>query len=221
MKWFFFSLKLAVCPKEPISLYDSGKISSTNFPVDNYTASRNCSWIITVSAGESVKLAFTYFVLSSCANCNSGHCSYVELYDGNSTSSTLLGRFCQNSLLPNTTSSGNQMFVMFHAGTDVNRGFEASYSVASTQTTPGSTTGSTPGSTPGPTPRLTPGPIPTIGKLNWHIHYKSSYFSMGLLRMSYSSILLRARQTLCFMLWVQDLTRSLSCFLRQDILLPQ
>ena len=56
------------------------------------------------------------------------------------------------------------MFVMFHAGTDVNRGFEASYSVASTQTTPGSTTGSTTGSTPGSTPRSTP--TPTIGKLN-------------------------------------------------------
>lgn len=54
------------------------------------------------------------------------------------------------------------MFVMFHAGTDVNRGFEASYSVASTQTTPGPT----PGSTPGSTPKLTPGPIPPVGGLS-------------------------------------------------------
>lgn len=46
------------------------------------------------------------------------------------------------------------MFVMFHAGTEVSRGFEAAYSVASTETRMGSTPGST------------SVPKPTSGKLN-------------------------------------------------------
>ena len=53
----------------------------------------------------------------------------MELYDGGSTSSPLLGRFCQGSSWNETQlSSGNQMFVMFHPGQTVDRGFEANYS---------------------------------------------------------------------------------------------
>ena len=118
-----------VCPKEAIPLSGSGKISSTNYPKSNYTASRNCTWNITAPADKIVKFTFTDFVLSECsANNCSDSCSYVELYDGGSTSSPLLGRFCQGSSWNETQlSSGNQMFVMFHPGKAVARGFEAKY----------------------------------------------------------------------------------------------
>ena len=126
-----FSL-FTVCPKEAIPLSGSGKISSTNYPKSNYTASRNCTWNITAPADKIVMFTFTYFVLSECsANCSDSSCSYVELYDGGSISSPLLRRFCQGSTWNQPQfSSGNQMFVMFHPGETVDRGFEAEYSVS-------------------------------------------------------------------------------------------
>ena len=128
-----FSL-FTVCPREAIPLSGSGKISSTNYPKSNYTASRNCTWNITAPADKIVKFTFTDFVLSECsANPCSDSCSYVELYDGGSTSSPLLGRFCQGSSWNETQlSSGNQMFVMFHPGQTVDRGFEAKYEPTTT-----------------------------------------------------------------------------------------
>ena len=118
-----------VCPNEAIPLSGSGKISSTNYPKGNYTASRNCTWNITAPADKIVKFTFTDFVLSECsAHPCLDSCSYVELYDGGSTTSRSLGRFCQSSSWNESKfSSGNQMFVMFHPGQNVDRGFEAKY----------------------------------------------------------------------------------------------
>ena len=131
-----FSL-FTVCPKEAIPLSGSGKISSTNFPKSNYTASRNCTWNITAPADKIVNFTFTDFVLSECsASPCSDSCAYVELYDGGSTRSRLLGRFCRGSLWNKPQfSTGNQMFVMFHPGQMVARGFEAEYSFPSTTST--------------------------------------------------------------------------------------
>ena len=131
-----FSL-FTVCPKEAIPLSGSGKISSTNYPKSNYTASRNCTWNITAPADKIVNFTFTDFVLSECsASTCSDSCSYVELYDGGSTRSRLLGRFCRGSLWNKPQfSTGNQMFVIFHPGQMVARGFEAEYSFPSTTST--------------------------------------------------------------------------------------
>lgn len=81
-----------------------------------------------------IKFVFTDFVLSACSTkpC-SDSCSYVELYDGGSTSSPLLGRYCQGSPLNESQfSTGNQMFVSFHPGQIVDRGFEAEYEADTT-----------------------------------------------------------------------------------------
>ena len=57
----------------------------------------------------------------------------MELYDGGSTSSPSLGRFCQGSSWNEPQlSNGNQMFVMFHPGKTVDRGFEAKYEATTT-----------------------------------------------------------------------------------------
>ena len=77
---------------------------------------------------------FTDFVFSKCsANPCSDSCSYVELYDGGSTRSRLLGRFCQGSSWNEPQfSTGNRMFVMFHPGQTVDRGFQAKYKSTTT-----------------------------------------------------------------------------------------
>lgn len=131
-------LLFTVCPTEVIPLSGSGKISSPNYPKSNYTASRNCTWKITGPADKIVKFRFTDFVLSECsANPCLDSCSYVELYDGLSTSSPLLGRFCQGSSWNETQlSTGNQMFVIFHPGQTVDQGFEAKYDSTMTSVVP-------------------------------------------------------------------------------------
>ena len=131
LSYFNGNIFIPVCPKEVISLSGSGKISSPNYPMSNYTMSTNCTWKITGSASQKIKFAFTDFALSPCAaDCNSDSCSYVELYDGGSTSSPFLARFCDGSILNETFSEGHEMFVRFHSGKTVDRGFEAEYHVS-------------------------------------------------------------------------------------------
>ena len=82
LTYFSGNIFIPVCPKEVIPLSGSGKISSPNHPMSNYTMSTNCTWKITGSPSQKIKFAFTDFALSPCAaDCNSDSCSYVELYD--------------------------------------------------------------------------------------------------------------------------------------------
>ena len=125
-------LSSLVCHTEAIPLAGNGKLSSPNYPKSNYSASMNCSWIITVPSDKQVKFTFNELTLGSCEYaCSSGNCTYVELYDGASASSPSLGRFCNGSVLQDVLSSGKQMFVNFRSGSSLDRGFEAKYSVSS------------------------------------------------------------------------------------------
>lgn len=143
-----------VCPNQAVPLAGNGKLSSPNYPIDNYLPSEFCTWSISVSAGKRVKFAFTDFAPGSCSlECSSDTCTYVEVYDGPSESSPLLARFCHGSAEEEKVSSGNQMFVKFHAGFSLGRGFEAQYSettdspsptVAKPTTTAPTTTAKTP-----------------------------------------------------------------------------
>ena len=131
LTYFNGNIFIPVCPKEVVPLSSNGKISSPNYPMSNYDMSTNCTWKITGSASQKIKFAFTDFALSPCAaDCNSDSCSYVELYDGGSTSSPFLARFCDGSILNETLSKGHEMFVRFHSGKTVDRGFEAEYQVS-------------------------------------------------------------------------------------------
>lgn len=63
--------------------------------------------------------------------CSSEDCreEHFEIYDGDSTSSPKIGRFCGNSI-PDVTSSGSHLYVLFVSGPDTPRygctGFHAS-----------------------------------------------------------------------------------------------
>ena len=133
LRYFNGNIFILVCPREVIPLSGSGKINSPNYPMSNYTMYINCMWKITGSASQKIKFAFTDFALSPCAtDCNSDSCScsYVELYDGGSTSSPFLARFCDGSVLNETLSKGHEMLVRFHSEKTADRGFEAEYHVS-------------------------------------------------------------------------------------------
>ena len=114
--------------------------------MSNYNESMNCFWIITAPSDKQVKFKFTDLALGSCEPaCSSENCTYVELYDGATANSSLLKRFCNGSVVQDVFSRGSQMFVKFHSGFSLDRGFKAQYFVSSGRPT---TTPSLPGTTP-------------------------------------------------------------------------
>lgn len=129
------------CPKAAIPFTASnGKFSSPGYPQDvppglDSASNRACTWKITVAAGKRVKLNFTSLNFGQCSTpCNSSEektqCTHLDIYDGDSKSSSKLGRFCPGSAKEVKVSSGNQVFVEFESGfsNDRGTGFEVQYS---------------------------------------------------------------------------------------------
>ena len=124
------------CPSAPILLSGNGSFSSPNYPKSNYPSGRNCFWIITASEGKRVKVTIKDFHMGWCDNCNAHYCSRVEFFDGPTSNSSHLGRFCTNSNLAAKVSSGQQMFVKFYSSFSPARGFQAEYFETTDEPTP-------------------------------------------------------------------------------------
>lgn len=73
---------------------------------NDYADDSDCKWLIQPSSGGVITLDFTSF------STEAGY-DMVEVYDGSTTSATLLGTFSGNSLPSAVTSTGNSMLVHF------------------------------------------------------------------------------------------------------------
>ncbi|XP_017163297.1 bone morphogenetic protein 1-like isoform X4 [Poecilia reticulata] len=103
---------------------DSGQIQSPNYP-DDYQSNKMCVWKITVAEGFQVGLTFQSFEIEKHDACTY---DYVEVRDGGSDSSPLLGRFCGYDKPENLQSSSNQLWLKFVSDGSVNKaGFAASF----------------------------------------------------------------------------------------------
>ncbi|XP_061657366.1 bone morphogenetic protein 1-like isoform X3 [Syngnathoides biaculeatus] len=103
---------------------DSGQIQSPNYP-DDYHSNKMCVWKVTVAEGYEVGLSFQSFELESHDSCAY---DYVEVRDGGSAHSPLLGRFCGYDKPQNIKSSTNQLWLNFASDVSVNKaGFSASF----------------------------------------------------------------------------------------------
>ncbi|XP_075901094.1 bone morphogenetic protein 1-like [Nelusetta ayraudi] len=103
---------------------DSGQIQSPNYP-DDYQSNKACVWKITVAEGFSVGLSFQAFEIEKHDSC--GY-DYVEVRDGGSESSRLLGRFCGDDKSVEVKSSSNQLWLKFVSDGSVNKaGFSANF----------------------------------------------------------------------------------------------
>ena len=142
------------CPTEPIQLFGNGSFSSLNYPMANYPSGRNCFWIITASVGKRVKVEIKDFHMGNCDDCSGAFCSRVEFFDGQTTDSPYLGRFCTGSNVTAVVSSGRYMRVKFYSSNSPDRGFRAEYVESFDE--------STPTQTPPPTQTTTAKP-PTTG----------------------------------------------------------
>ena len=76
----------------------------------NYPTNQNCKWYITTSDDSIIQLSFKYLDIE-----NAPKCFYDALiiYDGFSTSSKSIGRYCGSSKPNNIQSTGNKLLLHF------------------------------------------------------------------------------------------------------------
>ncbi|MCK5856082.1 MAG: C10 family peptidase [Bacteroidales bacterium] len=88
---------------------------------ENYNDNTSCYWLMTDTANNSINLEFTFFETELAYD-------FVDVYDGSTTSSNLLGSFSGNQLPQSLSSSGGAMLVHFHSdGGVTDQGWEANY----------------------------------------------------------------------------------------------
>ena len=88
---------------------DSGSLTSPSWP-EAHRQAAVCKWVITKPRSERVSYQISQLVLSgSAASCN----SYLELHDGPSDTSPIIGKFCSNTGLSPSITTSNQLYVKF------------------------------------------------------------------------------------------------------------
>ncbi len=100
---------------------DYGVISDGSGTSD-YCNNSNCSWLIQPPNATSITLNFTAFDLEQASSDVNSIYDVVEVYDGDSASSTLIGKFTGNIIPQAITSSGGSMFIKFTS--DISNTFE-------------------------------------------------------------------------------------------------
>jgi len=141
--------------------YDGGSL---------YPRNVNNEWSITVDPGQSIDLTIVDMDISTKGGrrCRRCQCDYVQVYDGDSASATLLDTMCGRISDREISSSSNKLYIRFISNSDRRRGrgFIAEYAssagcVAGPATTPSPPGPPTTPSPPGPTPPPTAPPAPS------------------------------------------------------------
>lgn len=117
--------KAAKCPNDGNLTTYQGILKSPGFPKSSYQADTVCIWVITAPRGGKVKFAISTMELEDCSLCR---CDYVEVRDGATANSQLIGRFCDEERV-NLYSEGRHMWVKFRSDVAMEyQGFSASFS---------------------------------------------------------------------------------------------
>ena len=106
----------------------SDDLSSPHYP-NIYPNNINCHWTINLTAGYRVKLFFTFMELED-RNSLTDECDYdsVAIYDGDSQTDALVGRWCGREQPPTIISKSNTLLVVLSTDrNEAHRGFNASY----------------------------------------------------------------------------------------------
>ncbi|XP_045516085.1 cubilin-like [Pieris brassicae] len=107
---------------------DSGIIKSPGYPF-KYPKNTVCEYVIGTSPGKIIQLSFQDFDIEDNRFYNCQY-DYVEVRDGPTSNSSLLGRYCGGSdhIPPIQTSSFNYLFIGFHSDMSISgTGFFANY----------------------------------------------------------------------------------------------
>ena len=104
-------------------------ITSPGFP-QYYPHGINYTWTIQLSIGQLIQFKFLHFDVQS-----SAHCIWwdsLRIYDGVSSTSPMLGRYCGDSLPPSQISSSNHLFIYFYSdNSGSGTGFKLEYNATS------------------------------------------------------------------------------------------
>ncbi|XP_053373742.1 deleted in malignant brain tumors 1 protein-like isoform X2 [Mercenaria mercenaria] len=102
-----------------------GIIETPNKPTD-YHNNQNCTWSITVVPNRVIQLKFQMFDLQADSTCSY---DYLDIYDGPSLTSPLIGRYCGDGIpSEQIRSTSNTMTINFVTDSSVTRaGFRAAY----------------------------------------------------------------------------------------------
>ncbi|CAG9771064.1 unnamed protein product [Ceutorhynchus assimilis] len=102
-----------------------GSISSPNYP-KYYPASKDCAWHVRALPGHRIRLAFMNFNLEAHPEC---YFDYVQIFDGDSSKSSQIGRYCGPRVPQLIVSSDNQLYMTFKSDSNIHKkGFWATYS---------------------------------------------------------------------------------------------
>ncbi|KAK1175725.1 tolloid-like protein 1 isoform X1 [Acipenser oxyrinchus oxyrinchus] len=103
---------------------DAGQIQSPNYP-DDYRPMKDCVWKITVAENYNVGLSFQAFEIERHDNCAY---DYLEVRDGNTENSPLIGRFCGYDKPEDIRSTSNILWMKFISDGTVNKaGFATNF----------------------------------------------------------------------------------------------
>ncbi|KAK2853697.1 hypothetical protein Q5P01_006358 [Channa striata] len=78
--------------------------------LESYPTNARCEWTVQVEEGSTIELRFSALSLELDHSCRY---DYVEVRDGDSLSSPVIGRFCGDQLPPLIKSSGNLLHILF------------------------------------------------------------------------------------------------------------
>ncbi|XP_053679403.1 tolloid-like protein 2 [Anopheles nili] len=113
----------AVCGGD-MNLESGGRLESPNYPVD-YLPNKECIWRITVPKDYQVALKFQSFEVENHDSCIY---DYVEVRDGGTADSRVIGVFCGYKIPPDMKSTSNKLFVKFVSDSSVQKaGFSATF----------------------------------------------------------------------------------------------
>ncbi|KAH8330032.1 hypothetical protein KR074_010232, partial [Drosophila pseudoananassae] len=89
----------------------SGEITSPSYPA-NYSEGLHCEWHLTARIGSRMEIQVEVFDLEVSANCSA---DYLEVLNGGSPESMLIGRFCGKTIPTRLPGYTNEMRVIFHS----------------------------------------------------------------------------------------------------------
>ncbi|XP_067041555.1 tolloid-like protein 1 [Acropora muricata] len=119
------TVKMYMCAECGKTLQEpSGTFASPGFP--RTLPNKVCDWRISMTPGERISLNFTAFDLRR----TSSKCKdeYLEVRDGHSRTSPLIGKYCGRRKPPSIWSSGSRMWIRYSSGqTATRQGFKATY----------------------------------------------------------------------------------------------
>lgn len=114
-----------------VNTSDYGTISDGSGS-NNYCNNMNCQWLIQPPQATSVTLNFTAFDVEPASSDGQTVYDAVEVYNGPTTASPLLGRFSGSNLPPAVSSTGGSMLVRFYSNIETtSQGWSANYTSTS------------------------------------------------------------------------------------------